>query len=50
MLMPGKDKIHRHRLAPRFRDIVFSLLIFSVNTKGAKVQQTEDGKNQYTIP
>jgi hypothetical protein len=49
MLMPGKDKIHWHRLAPRFRDIVFSLPIFSVNTKGAKVQQTEDGKNQYTI-
>jgi hypothetical protein len=42
----GKDKIHRHRLAPRFRDIVFSSLIFSVNTKGPKVQQTQDGKKQ----
>jgi ribonuclease HI len=44
MLMPAKDKIHRHRLAPRFRDIVFSSPIFSVNRKGPKVQQTQDGK------
>jgi hypothetical protein len=49
MLMPGKDTIHRHRLAPRFRDIVLSSPIFLVDTKGPKVQQTQDEKNQYTI-